>query len=72
VNNNHVDLWMGGDAGSLHNPEKSALLNCENKWTRHATVILSPPASEPVDTTALFTPPATCHGGSGDSHTGRS
>jgi hypothetical protein len=72
VNNNHVDLWMGGDSGSLHNPEKSALLNCEDKWTRHATVILSPPASEPVDTTALFTPPATCHGGSGDSHTGRS
>lgn len=72
VNNNHVDLWMGGDAGSLHNPEKSALLNCEDKWTKHATVILNPPSSEPVDTTALFTPPTTCHGGSGDGRPSRS
>ena len=70
VNTNHVDLWMGGDAGSLHNPEKSALLNCENTWTQHNTVILNPPSNEPVDTTALFTPPTTCHGGSGDSRRG--
>ena len=66
VNTNHVDLWMGGDSNSTHNPEKSALLNCENKWTGHNTVILSPPSNEPVDTTALFTPPTTCHGGTGD------
>src|SRR5215471_2700086 len=66
VPNNHVDLWMGGDAASTHNPEKMALLNCEDKWTRHARVILSPPSNEPVDTTAMFTPPTTCHGGSGD------
>ena len=66
VPNNHVDLWMGGDSASLHNPEKSALLHCENKWTQHNTVIQNPPSTEPVDTTPLFTPPTTCHGGSGD------
>jgi hypothetical protein len=66
VPNHHVDLWMGGDAASLHNPEKSALLNCENRWTRHSTVIQNPPSNLAVDTTPLFTPPTTCHGGSGD------
>jgi hypothetical protein len=66
VNNNHVDLWMGGDSNSTHNPEKQALLNCEDKWTGHNTVILDPPSNEPVDTTPLFTPPTTCHGGTGD------
>jgi hypothetical protein len=66
VNTNHVDLWMGGDSRSTHNPEKSALLNCEDKWTQNNTVILSPPSNEPVDTKALFTPQTTCHGGSGD------
>lgn len=71
VPNNHVDLWMGGDAASTHNPEKQALLNCEDQWTRHARVILNPPSNEPVDTTPMFTPPTTCHGGSGDTGTGR-
>jgi hypothetical protein len=66
VNSAHVDLWMGGDSGSTKSPEKGALLNCENQWTRHSTVIESPPSTEPVDTTPLFTPPTTCHGGSGD------
>jgi hypothetical protein len=66
VPNNHVDLWMGGDSASTHNPEKSALLNCEDKWTQHNTVIQNPPSNEPVDTTAMFTPPTTCHGGTGD------
>ena len=66
VNSNHVDLWMGGDSKSTSNPEKSALLNCEDKWTTNASVNLSPSKTEPVDTTALFTPPTTCHGGSGD------
>jgi len=68
VNKNHVDLWMGGDSNSTKNPEKSALLNCEDQWTQHNTVIENPPSTEPVDTTALFTPPTTCHGGSGDAH----
>jgi hypothetical protein len=66
VNTNHVDLWMGGDKNSKKKPEKKALLNCEDEWTQHNTVILDPPSTEPVDTTPLFTPPTTCHGGQGD------
>ena len=60
---NHVDLWMGGDQHSKGQPEKKALLKCEDQWTQHNTVILHPPSTEPVDTTPLFTPPTTCHGG---------
>jgi hypothetical protein len=63
---------MGGDANSTSQPEKSALLNCENAWTQNNTVITSPPSNEPVDTTPLFTPPTTCHGGSGDGGSGGS
>jgi hypothetical protein len=63
---NHVDLWMGGDKNSVKNPEKKALLACENKWTKTVPVILNPPVTEPVDSTPLFTPPTTCHGGTGD------
>lgn len=67
VPDHHVDLWMGGDKASLTNPEKQALLACEDTWTRNsASVMLNPPSDEPVDTTPLFTPPTTCHGGSGD------
>ncbi len=66
VNTKHVDLWMGGDASSRKNPEKKALLSCEDQWTRHGTVILDPRSTEPVDPTPLFTPPTTCHGGQGD------
>jgi hypothetical protein len=66
VNTSHLDLWMGGDKNSRHNPEKHALLACEDTWTRHAKVILAPPANEPVDKKALFTPPTSCHGGQGD------
>jgi hypothetical protein len=72
VNSNHVDLWMGGDGRSTSQPEKSALLNCENTWTQNNTVILNPPSNEPVDTTPLFTPLTTCHGGSGDGGSGGS
>ena len=66
VNVNHVDLWMGGDQHSKSQPEKRALLRCEDQWTQHNTVILHPPSTEPVDTTPLFAPPTTCHGGQGD------
>ncbi|HEV2373408.1 MAG TPA: hypothetical protein VGS19_14690 [Streptosporangiaceae bacterium] len=66
VNSGHWDLWMGGDRNSTHGQEHTALLACEGKWTTHATVILNPPANLPVDTTPLFTPPTTCHGGAGD------
>jgi hypothetical protein len=67
VNKDHVDLWMGGDQNSKVQPEKKALLACEDQWTeRHTSVILDPPSTEPVDPTPLFTPPTTCHGGQGD------
>ena len=66
VNTNHVDLWMGGDPNSKTNPEKSALLDCEDQWTRHSRVMLDPSSTEPVDPTPLFTPSTTCHGGQGD------
>ena len=72
VNTNHVDLWMGGDAASTHKPEKKALLRCERAWTQHATVILDPSSTEPVDTAPLFTPSSTCHGGQGDTEAGTS
>jgi hypothetical protein len=65
-NSNHFDLWMGGDKNSTKNPEKTALLNCEDKWTTTESVIESPASNEPVDTTPLFSPPTTCHGGTGD------
>jgi hypothetical protein len=60
VNTDHWDLWMGGNAASTKNPEHKALESCEDKWTVHQTVILSPSSTEPVDTTPLFTPPTTC------------
>ena len=66
ITTNHVDLWMGGDSNSLTQPEKNALLSCENTWTRTTSVMLNPPSTEPVDTTPLFTPPTSCHGGTGD------
>lgn len=67
VDRNHVDLWMGGDSDSKAQPEKKALLGCEDEWTRrHTTVVLDPPSDEPVDGTPLFTPPTACHGGAGD------
>jgi hypothetical protein len=57
---------MGGDGSSRKEPEKRALLNCEDEWTQHTKIILDPASTEPVDTTPLFTPPTTCHGGAGD------
>jgi hypothetical protein len=66
VNTRHVDLWMGGERSSKKNPDRKALLNCEDEWTRHSQVVLHPVSTEPVDPTPLFTPPTTCHGGQGD------
>lgn len=62
VNANHVDLWMGGDKNSRHQPERRALLACEDRWTRDARILLNPSATEPVDKRPLFTPPTTCRG----------
>src|SRR6266567_2443131 len=51
-----IDLWAGGDKRSLHNPDKSALLNCEDALTQNngGTVVLNPPNNEPVDTTPIY------------------
>jgi hypothetical protein len=64
------DMWAGGDANSVHNPEKTALLNCENTWTRgngpnpyNQKITVDPAAGLPVDATRIFTPPTTCWSG---------
>ena len=65
------DMWAGGDAGSLHQPEKKALLRCERTWTRadsvkdpdNPTITVDPPSDLPVVTTPIFSPPATCWSG---------
>ncbi len=49
-----TDLWAGGDKNSTKNPEKSALLNCEDSLTRNAQIIINPPSNEPVDKTPIF------------------
>jgi len=49
-----TDLWAGGDKNSLKNPEKKALLACEDSLTRHAQIIVNPAAGMPVDTTPIF------------------
>ncbi len=49
-----IDLWAGGDKNSTKEPEKSALLNCEDALTRHGSVIINPPSNEPVNTTPIF------------------
>ena len=62
----HIDLWVGGKGGNT-----SAVLNCEDNLTQDsAQVILSPPSTEPVDTTPLFNSstnkcynPGSFHGG---------
>ena len=65
------DMWAGGDARSLHPPERGALLRCESKWTRgnsindpaNPTVVVDPPPNLPVTTTPIFSPPTTCRSG---------
>jgi hypothetical protein len=51
-----IDLWAGGDSRSLHNPDKAALLNCENNLTQDTggIVTLSPAKNLPVDTTPIY------------------
>jgi hypothetical protein len=65
------DMWAGGDAASLHQPEKKALLQCEDTWTRgnsikdpnNPTIILDPRSDLYVVTTPIFSPPTTCWNG---------
>ena len=51
-----IDLWAGGDKRSLKNPDKSALLNCEDNLTQDngGQVTLNPPNNLPVDTTPIY------------------
>jgi hypothetical protein len=64
----HFDLWAGGDAGSLRNPEHAALVRCERTWTRadaiddphNPTITINPKAGLPVTTARIFSPPTTC------------
>jgi len=66
------DMWAGGDAASLHQPEKKALLRCESTWTRgnsirdksNPTITLNPPSDLVVVSTPIFSPPGTCWNGS--------
>ena len=58
----HIDLWAGGDKDSTKNPEKSALLNCEDALTRNGQIIINPAGNLPVDTKPIFDPKTrTCH-----------
>jgi hypothetical protein len=50
----HIDLWAGGDGNSISNPEKTALLNCEDDLTRTGQVIVNPPSNLPVDSRPVF------------------
>jgi hypothetical protein len=62
------DMWAGGDAASVHQPEKRALLHCESTWTRASsvtdpndpTIIVDPPADLPVTTAPIFSPTPGC------------
>lgn len=47
----HIDLWVGGEGAR----KSKDVIRCEDDLTRNsAPVIINPPSSEPVDTTALF------------------
>ncbi|HTZ07604.1 MAG TPA: Ig domain-containing protein [Acidimicrobiales bacterium] len=62
------DMWAGGDAAAVHQPEKKALLHCESTWTRadsvtdpdNPTVIVDPPSGLPVTTAPVFSPTTGC------------
>ena len=62
------DMWAGGDAASLQNPERHALLTCEDTWTRadgptdpdNPTIVVNPPSDLPVATEPIFSPPTSC------------
>ncbi len=62
------DMWAGGDARSLKNPEKGALLACEDALTmgnsptdpHNPVVIINPPKTLRVTTAPIFSPPQHC------------
>jgi hypothetical protein len=65
------DMWAGGDAASVHQPEKKSLLRCESTWTRASSIkdknnpaiTLDPPSGLAVTTAPIFSPPGTCWNG---------
>lgn len=65
------DMWAGGDAASVHRPEKKELLRCERTWTRgnsikdpgNPAITVDPPSDLPVRVTPIFSPPGTCWNG---------
>ncbi len=49
----HTDLWMNSNASE----SSSALVNCEDSWTRSSTTVeVHPPATRTVTTAPLFDP----------------
>jgi hypothetical protein len=49
----HTDLWMNSSASE----SSSALIDCEDSWTRDSTVVeVDPPATRTVTTSPLFDP----------------
>jgi len=62
------DMWAGGDAASVRQPERRALLRCESAWTRgnsitdpdNPTVVVDPPPGLPVTTTPIFSSSTGC------------
>jgi len=62
------DMWAGGDAASVHQPERKALIRCESTWTRadavtdpaNPTVIVDPPSGLAVSGAPIFSPTAGC------------
>jgi hypothetical protein len=62
------DMWAGGDASSLVQPGRRALLGCESNWTRgnyptdpnNPSIEVDPPSNLPVVTAPIFSPPTTC------------
>lgn len=62
------DMWAGGDANSLEQPERGALLRCEDQWTKANSIAdpdnpqieVNPPAGLPVTGEPIFSPTTGC------------
>lgn len=70
-NSSHLfrfDMWAGGDAQSLRQPERRALLGCESTWTRgnsptdpaNPTIVINPQPGLPVTNEPIFAAPTVC------------
>jgi len=62
------DMWAGGDANAVRQPEKRTLRRCESTWTRadsiddpdNPTVIVDPPSDLTVTTAPIFSASTGC------------